>query len=468
MLKEITIKGYRGFRTSTTIPLAVPDGQPGSGYSVFVGPNNSGKTTSLEAIKYYRVPAQNISFSEGKRNAKSRKSGHVKISYVSNDGTKFTIKTVPEGGSQVTISGNVDISKTPYVLQSRRYADYEMHNHYPNQDRSNFIINQINNSHNRSYNFSGYEERIFRWHEHKAEFDKMLHRIIVEPFDWTIERNDSGTYYIKMIFANGSIVHTREGIGDGYWSIFTIVDALYDSKPGSIIAIDEPELSLHPSMQRRIVKIFEEYSANRQIIVTTHSQYFISANSIINMGGLIRFHKNFSGDIKIGTIDNDDRAFIKSVTANICNPHILGLKALELFFAENGLVITEGQEDVMIISHICEKLGLPIYADFFGWGAGGAGNIPKILHMLRNLGYDNISAIYDGDKTEEYKSCKKVFSKYNILILPKDDIRDKPATSPQAPKEGLADKHGNLKPENEVTFTNIIDSINSYHNGIIT
>ena len=463
MLKKITIKGYRGFRTSTPIPLATPNGQPGSGYNVFVGPNNSGKTTSLEAIKYYHAPAQNISFSEGKRNTKSKKSGHVKIDYLADDGAKFTVETVPEGGSQVIISGEANIDEIPYVLQSRRYTDYEMHNPYPNQNRGNFIINQINNTRNRSYNLSGYEERIFRWREQKAEFDKMLHQIIIEPFDWTIEQSDNGAYYIKMIFANGSIIHTREGVGDGYWSIFTVVDALYDSKPGSIIAIDEPELSLHPSMQKRIIKIFEEYSANRQIIVTTHSPYFISINSILNMGSLIRFHKSLSGDIMINTIDADDRAFIKSTTTNVNNPHILGHKALELFFAENGLVITEGQDDVIIISRICRGLGLHIHADFFGWGAGGMGNIPKILHMLRNLGYDNISAIYDGDKTKEYKNCKDLFPEYNILILPKDDIRDKPATPPRTKKEGLADEHGNLKPENKAAFIKIIDSINSYN-----
>jgi hypothetical protein len=116
-------------------------------------------------------------------------------------------------------------------------------------DRNTYSINQITNSKNRAWYLNQFEQRIFKWQNNKKEFDKVLKRIIVEPFDWNIEQNDEGAYYIKIIFSDMSISHTREGIGDGYWSIFTIVDALYDSKKNDLIVIDEPELSLHPTFQ---------------------------------------------------------------------------------------------------------------------------------------------------------------------------------------------------------------------------
>ena len=112
---------------------------------------------------------------------------------------------------------------------------------------------------------------------------------------------------IKIEFKNGSVVHTREGMGDGYWSVFTIVDALYDSEPGDIIAIDEPELSLHPAMQKRVMGLLEEYSRDRQIVVTTHSQYFVSLKAIANGGGLMRFYKDASGNVRSGAIDEEAR-----------------------------------------------------------------------------------------------------------------------------------------------------------------
>lgn len=465
MIKEMTITGFRGYRLPTTIGFALPNGKPGSGYSVFVGANNAGKTTALEAIRYYKAPSSNISFSEGKRNPNSTSPSRVNIKYVSETNEEYEIKTVAEGGSQVFIVGSPNTTMVPYLLQSRRYSDYEMHNPYANQSRGDFVINQMINSRNRSPNLSMYEQRIFRWREHKREFDIVLHQIICEPFDWLIEQNENGTYYIKMIFADGSISHAREGVGDGYWCAFTIADALYDSSPGSIIAIDEPELSLHPSMRKRVMKLFETYSQDRQIIVATHSQYFISFVAIENGGSVIRFSKNGSGDILIGAIDDEDRDFIKSIQLDIFNPHVLGLKAKELFFSEEDFIITEGQEDVIIMPKICNKIGLSFDIDFFGWGAGGAGNIKKILHMLSNLNYRKITAIYDGDKQVEYDECKNAFPQYNIQILPADDIRDKEEYHRNA-KVGVVNDAFEIKADLEDQFRMLIENIKRYHDDI--
>ena len=79
-------------------------------------------------------------------------------------------------------------------------------------------------------------------------------------------------------------VHTSEGIGDGIWSIFTIADALYDAEEGGTIVIDEPELSLHPQYQKRVMNLLMEESANKQVIISTHSPYFISWEALKNKG----------------------------------------------------------------------------------------------------------------------------------------------------------------------------------------
>lgn len=43
----------------------------------------------------------------------------------------------------------------------------------------------------------------------------------------------------------------------------------------SVIIIDEPELSLHPKMQRNLVKMYENIGENNQIIMATHSPHII-------------------------------------------------------------------------------------------------------------------------------------------------------------------------------------------------
>lgn len=460
MLKKISINGLRGFGENETIEFSMPTGVDGSGLNIIVGPNNSGKTTIIEAIKYYNSEAVNISFSEGKRNL--RNNNKIDIIYFDSDDNKSELHTIGSGGSQVTITGETNINNIPYVLPSRRYVEYNMHNNNYFADRNTYSINQIQNSKNRISYLNQFEQRIFKWQRDKIKFDEYLKQIIVEPFDWTIEQNDDGAYYIKIIFSDQSISHTREGVGDGYWSIFTIIDSLYDSKEKDIIVIDEPELSLHPTFQKRVINLLEQFSRDRQIIITTHSPYFISLNSIINGGSLIRTFKNEIGNIKVGKLNNDDRKFIKSLITNLNNPHILGLEAKELFFIEDNIIITEGQEDVVIFPKICKKLNVTLKATLFGWGAGGAENISKVLSMLLNLGYKKVTAIFDGDKKEEYKKCLDLYSSYNILQLFRDDIRDKKKISKEA-KNGVTDESGNIKEENKKQFLELLDMINKYH-----
>lgn len=259
-----------------------------------------------------------------------------------------------------------------------------------------------------------------------------------------------------------SISHTREGIGDGYWSVFTIVDSLYDSKKDDLIVIDEPELSLHPAFQKRVIKLLSEYSKDRQIIITTHSPYFISLDAIVNGGQLIRTYKDDVGNIKTSNILDEDRKFIHGLITNLNNPHILGLAAKELFFIEDNIIITEGQEDVIIIPKICSELNIKLNATLFGWGAGGAENISKVLNMLQNLGYKKVTAIFDGDKEEEYTKCFEKFKCYNIKILFKDDIRDKDGAHKEK-KNGITTKSGKIKEENKSKFLELLNEINEYH-----
>ena len=460
MLKEIKINGLRGFGKEETIEFALPNGKEGSGLNIIVGPNNSGKTTITEAVKFYNTNSANISFSENKRNKNNR--NRIDITYIDENNKEIEMHTVKEGGSQVDINGEIT-NKTPYVLPSRRFADYNMYNYSYTTDRYSFMINNITNSkNNRTTILSQYEQRVFDWKRDKDTFDKLLQKVIIEPFEWLIEQNEDGSYFIKIIYEDKSIAHTREGMGDGYWSIFTIIDTLYDSKKGDIVVIDEPELSLHPAFQKRVVKLLEEFSKDKQIIITTHSPYFISLNAIVNGGKLIRTFKDKEGNIRTGNLKEEDNKFIASIMKNKNNPHILGLEAKELFFIEDNIVITEGQEDVVIIPDICKDLNLKLEASLFGWGAGGAENIVKVLNMLNNLGYKKVSAIFDGDKQKEYEKCYEKFSFYNIIKLFKDDIRDKPEIHSKS-KEGVTNEKGHIKVENIEQFKEIINKVNEYH-----
>lgn len=153
-------------------------------------------------------------------------------------------------------------------------------------------------------------------------------------------------------------------------AFFAIVDSLYDSKQGDVIVIDEPELSLHPALQKRVFNLLKDFSKNRQIIISTHSPYFVDVPSIVNGSNLVRVVNSGKGT-EIFQLSSDAKGVLKKLSKdNLYNPHTFGLDARELFFQEDGIVVVEGQEDVLLFPDIASQLNTTISASFFGWGAG--------------------------------------------------------------------------------------------------
>ena len=59
----------------------------------------------------------------------------------------------------------------------------------------------------------------------------------------------------------------------------------------SIILIDEPELSLHPKWQQRIIEVYKKIGENNQIIIATHSPHILGSVSNENIFILYRDEK---------------------------------------------------------------------------------------------------------------------------------------------------------------------------------
>ena len=63
----------------------------------------------------------------------------------------------------------------------------------------------------------------------------------------------------------------------------------------SIIMIDEPELSLHPKWQQKIVDVYRKIGKNNQIILATHSPHILGS---VEKENIILLIKNRDGDIE--------------------------------------------------------------------------------------------------------------------------------------------------------------------------
>jgi predicted ATPase len=64
-------------------------------------------------------------------------------------------------------------------------------------------------------------------------------------------------------------------LGYGSRQLLSIMVQLAYSEPGSVILVEEPEISLHPSHQRLLPVLFgRAVNEGKQVLVTTHSSYF--------------------------------------------------------------------------------------------------------------------------------------------------------------------------------------------------
>ena len=68
----------------------------------------------------------------------------------------------------------------------------------------------------------------------------------------------------------------------------------------SIILIDEPELSLHPKWQQRIVDVYRKIGKNNQIIIATHSPHVLGS---VKKENIMLLDKNDDGKIIVKTGD---------------------------------------------------------------------------------------------------------------------------------------------------------------------
>ena len=429
MIKSISCVGYRGFATKQTLNLAIPDGKPGSGLTVLVGPNGGGKSTLIECFNKIATK-KDASFSTGKRNIKAGNRVEIDINIDGQIGVLSTIK----GGSQAEWTGG-DVPKIYHLPSRRSFNPYFAIN---NWTRSTYLAN-LPSSQFRSSSLDNFTLRLIDLNKNgSAKFDKTMEKILGKPFIWSIDQYDGGQYFINIFKQNGTH-HNSDGLGEGIISLMFIVDALCGDED-EIIVIDEPELSLHPQLQIRLLDEILMRTKTSQIVISTHSPNLVSLESIANNGMIARVFESENGT-KICEIDERSRKFIISTINNIHNPHILGIDARSCFFAEDKLIITEGQEDVVLYPRIMKELGRKSSLPFFGFGAGGAGNMIEVAYLLHKMGFKKIGAIYDGDKNNDYEKFNKEFSSlgYKAWIIPADDVRDKEEKKDK-PKTGLMDK----------------------------
>lgn len=156
---------------------------------------------------------------------------------------------------------------------------------------------------------TGYVDK-FVFDKGKTNFDAYLEiqRMINEAFDGlNLQIQFKGiSWDKKIIFVNSKLQEFDiEGLSGGEQQILSKVFALFtDDMKGRVILIDEPESSLHPSWQTRILSILRRCAETKdcQIIVATQSPQIIASS---HMEEIRLFVRNDEGYVKAEECNNN-------------------------------------------------------------------------------------------------------------------------------------------------------------------
>ncbi len=212
--------------------------------------------------------------------------------------------------------------------------------------------------------------------------------------------------------------------------IVSVLQMLAKSKqekvPMLLLGFEEPEVYQHPPQARHLAKLLEDME-NAQVVVTTHSPYFVSGKGVENIR-LVRWKDDddcsTASHLTLEKLSNCIAAALGESPAppSSCMAmiqQIMQPSLNELYFS--GLaVLVEGIEDVAFISTYIELSGRMM--EFKRRGGhfiicGGKTSMSRPLAIAKELSIPYF-VIFDGDSDKNAKDCvKKDNSRDNRCIL---------------------------------------------------
>jgi len=140
-----------------------------------------------------------------------------------------------------------------------------------------------------------------------------------------------------------------ENASSGIIQTLILVVKILTEKEGSLMMIEEPELHLHASSQRRLFKMIRDESKNRQFFITTHSTIFTAIDESVSTY-LVSKTQGFTKVDKVET----PRGLLFA-------KEILGHRNADLF-SDECVVFVEGDSEETAFPIIAKALGLDLAA----------------------------------------------------------------------------------------------------------
>lgn len=186
-----------------------------------------------------------------------------------------------------------------------------------------------------------------------------------------------------------------------------------ETAPKLILGFEEPELYQHPPQARHMQNVLEKLSSeSSQIIVTTHSPYFVPGKGFENVRMTRKEKTDFKTIVRHLTLSDLENSIAsalgekpKSISYRIASiEQIMQPSLKELFFTPNAIFV-EGPEDVAFIFTYMDLLNL--VSDFRSYEChfitvGGKTNMSRPLAVAKAFSI-NAFVIFDGDNDASNK-----------------------------------------------------------------
>jgi predicted ATP-dependent endonuclease of OLD family len=221
---------------------------------------------------------------------------------------------------------------------------------------------------------------------------------------------------LDLLVREGEFTISATQLGEGIQNalVLSILQAFEERrKQGAILLIEEPEMFLHPQMQRSLYRTVRKIGETNQVIYTTHSPHFVTVPEYHEVL-LIRKDPD-EGTVAVrSALPSNEKRREKLVKE-------LDPERNELFFASR-LLLVEGDTEKLALPEYAKKLGLDLDRE----GAtivevGGKRNLPEFAGIASSFQIPT-GVVYDKDSSD-FRGEKEKEEEFNQLLdsLEKED-----------------------------------------------
>lgn len=255
--------------------------------------------------------------------------------------------------------------------------------------------------------------------------------VVLIPKERGADASNSHTLHMKIGSEAERPVHD---IGDGISQLLIILLPLFEfSNCNLSLFIEEPELYLHPGLQRRLIDAFinapdrggapYRNGATRQIYVATHSNVFLDLSIEKEDVSFFRTSKSYQNDhtderlatVEITPLHSPDRPLLNA----------LGIQNSSVLLA-NCTIWVEGPSDRIYLRHF-----LKLYTDAHGRDKAPRENVDYVIaeYAGSNLGHWYFDPIVDDPKDDNaHQIWVARLCGIAMVIADKDDTEAEPGS----------------------------------------